>query len=173
MIRSSLFVILCMYVLLISPARAMIRRVIIFSFQARVTSVVVRCLQPLTLPISTTHVSMHVIESGHLRSSSKESNLSKGVVRYHKRWDNGYVTCTNGGVRRENVREGKKEKGVRVMAVQKCMTQGWIGEGTRSLVNRARTPMKKSRQQLFIWFSNLKPDRWYTQEVVAFPGARD
>ena len=159
MIRSSLFVILYMYLLLISPARSMMWRVIIFSSQARVTSVVVGCLQSLTLPISTAHVSMHVIESGHLRNSSKESNLSKGVIRYHKRWDNEYATCSNGGVRTENVREGKKEKRVRVMAVQKCVTQEWIGEGTRSLVNRARIPMKKSRQRLFIWFPDLKPDR--------------
>ena len=71
--------------------------------------------------------------------------MSKGVVRYHEQQDE--------RVRVEEVDKGKTSaKGKkRIMAIQKNVIQGW-GKGTRSLVNWAEVPPKKSEQQ----FPDLK-----------------
>ena len=59
------------------------------------------------------------ISFSHSMVHTRDVYLSKGVIRYHERWDNKYGTCVSGG----RSRRGEGE-GVMIMAIQEDATHG-------------------------------------------------
>ena len=55
---------------------------------------------------------------------------------------NGGTTNTSGGMDGGKICGGEKGEGMVMIAIQKDVTRGWVGKGTR-LVDFARKPLKK------------------------------